>query len=172
MLHNCADFCLADSFPAYAGLMGQQPCFDLDTTVIACQSAVCADHPVTGDDNAYGIMVICTANCTDGPGASNTTGLLSIGNGLPIGNGLQGVPTADTEIRAIHEQGQVKNFQAASKISGQLADCFLQKDCLRRGWGLLREIDGADCLCFFAYGQIAGWRGHDTAVHRDQSRIV
>lgn len=39
-----------------SGFMGQQPAFGIKSTGITCQAAICADDPMAGDDDGYGIM--------------------------------------------------------------------------------------------------------------------
>lgn len=67
--------------------MRQQPLFDIKAPRVAYQGTVASDDPVAGDDNHYGIAVVCHANRPASLGVLNLRGDFFIAACFTVGYG-------------------------------------------------------------------------------------
>ena len=109
----------------------QQPGLLVHAAAVASQRAVRTDHPVARNHNADRIVVIRSADSPNRFGIANAFGLFSVGDGFPIGDGLQRLLALYAERRAFQANGQGKFHQRTVKIGSKLADCLRQKLCGR-----------------------------------------
>lgn len=107
--------------------MFKQPVFPACSAAVTGQGPVGADDTMAGNNNADGVMVIGAADRPHSLGAADTSGLLAVGDGFAIGDGLQGLPAFQAERRAFHAEGQAEGLQFALKIGIQLPGGFFQQ---------------------------------------------
>ena len=69
----------------------------IDKAAIASERSIRPDDPVAGHNNADGVVVIRPAHSPHGLGIPDAPGLLAVGNGFAIGDGLQSVPAFHAE---------------------------------------------------------------------------
>ena len=108
----------------------QQPGLLVHAAAVAGQRAVRTDHPVARNHNADGVVVIRSADSSNSFRIADTFCLFAVGDGFPIGDGLQRLLALYAERRAFQANGQGKFHQHAVKIGSKLTSSLRQK---RRG---------------------------------------
>src|ERR1700722_2327010 len=100
----------------------QKRALTMESSPVSHQAAIGSDHAMTGNDDTYGILPIGQSNR-----ARHTSNLLRlhfIRDRFAVGDVPECIPGPNLKIAPIEQNGEVKFFERASKISVQLFRSF------------------------------------------------
>jgi len=111
---------------------------------IACQRAVRANHPVTGDDDRDGIGSVCQSDGSYGSRLPDPPGELPIADRLAVRDLTKRRPDAPLKCRTFEGERNVEHPARPVEVLRQLLACTPQRRCVfdGSGWNVNRLAAG------------------------------